>query len=447
MKLNAKETVIWEALLAAGPEGLHLNALADEAGLSNSHVRNSLRKLIRNGVTAKLGRGTYAAGTYDAPPVAISLGFQLRSRQTGSDKNVTRVGKKVKKATEPFDLNKLPKAPPGSPTVLFLGGGVDSFGMLVDAINRDDKPDWVVFCDVGDPQGLDPAEWPGTYRHLRDVVIPLCDANDIKFEWLDTTRYPIRPRKAGHDSRGPIEAHPGHRSLFDWMRNPPKTRAKGKSKPRGIQVPVANKKQRMCTEAAKIERAERWMDDTFPGQTVETWLGFDAAETDRAGNDPNNGKTRKPTPGQAIRVNRYPLIEQGLCRCRCVDTIRAAGLPVPRKSACVFCPLGTKTDWITFSQELPEKFAMVAELEDAKPKTSKGVKMSIMGFTSRKWNKDADGNKTTLKSNCKGTPISEWVTTKDRTKAQPLCPICGAASKATKATGCGWQDEETAKAA
>lgn len=42
--------------------------------------------------------------------------------------------------------------------VLSYGGGLDSFGMLVDAVARGDKPDLVVFADVTDPERKDPGE-------------------------------------------------------------------------------------------------------------------------------------------------------------------------------------------------------------------------------------------------------------------------------------------------
>ncbi len=62
---------------------------------------------------------------------------------------------------------------PGRPQVLSFGGGVDSMCMLVDAMQRKKLPDVVVFLDVGDPDGTDPAEWPETYTYITEVVKPL----------------------------------------------------------------------------------------------------------------------------------------------------------------------------------------------------------------------------------------------------------------------------------
>ncbi len=277
--------------------------------------------------------------------------------------------------------------------VLSLGGGLDSFAMLVEALRRGERPDVVVFVDVGAPG--DPGEWPSTYRHIDQVVAPLLAREGIEFVRIDSTSHPVRDA----------------RSLFEWMRV------------RG-QIPVAGDK-RICTTIAKVERFEAWMHARYAGQDVEVWVGFDAAETRRVEKDPNRGTLGAAGPGRARRRNRFPLIEWGLCRCRCADVVRAAGYPVPRKSACVFCPYATKGDWQRFAVELPDLFAMVAKLEADKPPTKKnGIKLSIMGYDSRKK---------------RGTPIASWVRT-PYTARPKRCTVCGR-QQATKATGCDYLED------
>jgi hypothetical protein len=56
----------------------------------------------------------------------------------------------------------------------------------------------------------------------------------------------------------------------------------------------------------------------------------------RAAKDPNAGVRARGAAGA--------LIEWGLCRWRCEALVHAAGYPVPRKSACVFCPYATRGD-------------------------------------------------------------------------------------------------------
>lgn len=278
-------------------------------------------------------------------------------------------------------------------TVLTYGGGLNSYTALVDSIEQGAPPDYCVFCDVGDPQGLDPGEWASTYRHLREVVMPLCAAYGITFVWIDTVSYPIR----------------GERSLFAWLEA-------------RHQIPVAGP-DRICTIIAKVERFEAWMDDTFPDEDVEVWVGFEKGEEKRAAKDPNAGGRRKVKPGQARRHNRFPLMERGFCRCRCESFVRARGLEVPRKSACMYCPYGTRADWQTFAREQPLHFARIVKLEADKPLTKKNrLKLSIMGFKKRK-------NGT---YNAPPLPVYVAGTYRPRPKG---CAVCGARRRATKATG------------
>lgn len=286
--------------------------------------------------------------------------------------------------------------------VLSYGGGLDSFGMLLDAIARGEKPDACAFCDVADGtaerDGEDPGEWPSTYRHMREVVMPLCEREGIEFVWITTEMYPIR----------------SDRSLFAYME-------------RKHQFPGGAK--RICSSAAKVERFEDWMNARYAGRTVEVWVGFEAGEESRAAKDPHAGKASKAKPGAAVRINRFPLMERGLCRCRCEALVREAGYPVPRKSACSFCPFGSKGDFQTLARELPETFARLTKLEADKPLTAKnGLKLSYMGWNSK------------TKS---GPSLPLFVAQPYRRREIP-CAVCGAAVRATKATGCDYVDEPPA---
>jgi len=367
------------------------------------------------------------------------------------------------------------------PEVLSSGGGLDSFCMLLKAIEKDEPPDVVVFIDVGDPDrraklaaGIkpDPGEWRGTYEHLEQVVIPLCQEQSIPFvwiigqcrydppptgEWETYPVYPLRPRKLGGTSWArvkiisgvdegkikhrriepgeqyqpkpreeflkvvDIEPHEGHPSLYDLLRRPPDTPSQPHREPRGIQIYVASESYRTCTNMAKVERFEAWLDDTYPDQKVEVWIGYEKGEEKRVKKDPNAGKAREPKAGQAQRVNRFPLIDWDLCRCRCEQYVRSRGYPVPRKSACMLCPLGSRADWRTLAEEEPDAFQAGVDLEILKPPTKAGKKLTIMG------------------ESLKAKPmLRDFITMKDKQKRAQPCGVCGAPQKATKATGCSW---------
>lgn len=317
------------------------------------------------------------------------------------------------------------------PKVCSLGGGLDSWAMLLDGEKRCELPDVVAFVDVGDPEDREthPGEWPSTYRHIEDVVKPWCSARAIEFVEISArTGYMVR----------------NARSLFGWLWD-------------RFQIPVAGP-NRICTRIAKVERFEAWMDATYPGQEVEVWIGFDAAETDRVEKDPNAGKPRgpigmritggkKPSADQILhnawlwtralafamtharRVNRFPLIESGLCRCRCEQLARTSGFPVPRKSACMGCPYASKRDWQTLSRDEKPVFGYLVQLEARKPPTKKnGRKLSIMAYDSKTQT---------------GTPLEVYVSRPYRAKVMP-CTVCGAEQRATKATGCDYLPEVAA---
>lgn len=282
------------------------------------------------------------------------------------------------------------------PRVLSYGGGLDSFAMLVEALRRGERPDMVVFVDVGDGDrvrdGMDPGEWPGTYRHLREVVAPLCTRERVEFVWLSSAEHAVRDA----------------RSLFAWL----KARK---------QIPVSGP-NRICTVIAKVERFEAWMRARFGSQQVEVWIGFDAAETARMEKDPNAGKPH------ALRRNRFPLVEWDLCRCRCEDLVVAAGYEVPQKSACVFCPYGTRGDFQLLAREFPRTFSQVVELESAKPPTRRGAKLSIKNFRTVT---RGDGSK-----EYRATPLPELVRGTYRPRPTS-CRVCGRGARAPKTIRCG----------
>jgi len=126
--------------------------------------------------------------------------------------------------------------------------------------------------------------------------------------------------------------------------------------------------------------------------------------------------------------NRFPLIEWDLCRCRCEAIALESGYPVPRKSACTFCPYGSRCDWQTFAAEVPEDFAKVVKLEADKPLTVKnGEKIAIMGFGKKR----VDGTRNIQL-------LDEWVTKPGKPRPPKPCAVCGAPVRATKATASDW---------
>jgi len=272
--------------------------------------------------------------------------------------------------------------------ILSYGGGLDSFAMLLDAIQRGELPQYAVFADTGSPEGRD-GEWPGTYRHIKEIAIPLCRQYGIEFVWITKDMYPIR----------------GYESLMAFYES------------KSMMLTTIS---RVCTSAAKVERISKWLEAAIPaGEAMEVWIGFEAGEENRAANDPHNSKTC----GAGVRrTNRFPLIERNLCRCRCEIMTRQAGFPVPRKSACMVCPYNSKGDWKTVAQEQPVTFARSVALEENSKLTEKrGIKLRFSG------NEDV--------------PLEEYVA-KPYTPRLIPCAVCGRAKRASKKVGTDWLTPE-----
>lgn len=262
--------------------------------------------------------------------------------------------------------------------VFSYGGGADSYAMELDAFDRGELPDLALFADVGSKKGND-GEWPDTYRHMLEYAIPQFEARGVPFVWIGTDMYPIR----------------GRESLMRYFEE---TRT------------LPTRMSRMCTMASKVERINKYIADHHAGEPIEMWIGFEAGEEKRLENDPHaNGAT----PG---RVNRYPLAERGLCRCLAVKLIRDHGMPVPRKSACMFCPFSTRGDFQTLARDYPETFNRVATMEENCHTTKSGKVM---------------------KYSFDGPHLREWIKKPYKKRVIP-CKVCGASERETKETGCGW---------
>lgn len=56
------------------------------------------------------------------------------------------------------------------------------------------------------------------------------------------------------------------------------------------------------------------------------------------------------------QTNAYPLVDARMRKHHCADLLREYGLPVPRKSACVFCPWRSDTGWRELTEHDPDGF-------------------------------------------------------------------------------------------
>ena len=68
----------------------------------------------------------------------------------------------------------------------------------------------------------------------------------------------------------------------------------------------------------------------------------------------------------------YPLVDNGITRGGCKTIIRDAGLPVPPKSGCWFCPFQRRSQWRALYDLRPDLFDLAVALDDAAIEKCKG---------------------------------------------------------------------------
>jgi len=209
------------------------------------------------------------------------------------------------------------------------GGGVQSTAALV--LSAQDKIDFPIhlFCNVGDD-----SEHPDTLRYVHEVAMPYAAAHGIEF-------YELRHfRKDGEEE-----------TLYKKL-----TRAGSRS----IGIPIylegsGAPVRRSCTAEFKIRRAAKWQRQHGATKDVPaiTGLGISLDEFQRMRTD----------SGIATLVLRYPLIELRLTRQDCMNIIIQAGLPIPPKSSCWFCPFHRISAWQKLKRQTPELFEKAVDLE------------------------------------------------------------------------------------
>jgi hypothetical protein len=214
--------------------------------------------------------------------------------------------------------------------IVSYGGGVQSTCLLVLAAQRRIDFPTFVFANVGDD-----SEHPDTLRYVRTVAAPYARAHGIELVTLNRTR-----RDGTVETLYGRLTKPGSRSL-------------------PIPVRMSNGKpgRRSCTSDFKIRVVGKWLKahGANASNPATVGIGISLDEIWRV-----NRRRAEPYE-QPI----YPLLEQDppLRRADCETIIRGAGLPVPGKSACFFCPMKRPSAYAEMRRDRPELFAKAAELE------------------------------------------------------------------------------------
>lgn len=219
-------------------------------------------------------------------------------------------------------------------TTISYGGGVQSTAMLVlSATGRLPKVDAALFANVGDD-----SEHPATLAYVRDVAVPWAAEHGITVHELRRSR---RDGTLFPSLWSAIVDHQG----TDTLKEPIPVRGMNGA-------PLS----RSCTADWKVGAVGKWLkqNGATAADPATVWIGISTDEIQRVGN-------KKVMPyEQPI----YPLIDLGLSRSDCMRVIADAGLPVPPKSSCFFCPFHRPLTWSEMARDEPDLFEKSAQLED-----------------------------------------------------------------------------------
>jgi hypothetical protein len=215
--------------------------------------------------------------------------------------------------------------------IFSYGGGVQSFASLVLAAQGElDGCATFVMANVGDD-----SEMPATLRHVREVAMPFAQAHGLTL--IEVKR---------HTKRGVVRPSL-YRNVLD--------------NPTSIPIPIRNAKgtpsQRRCTTDYKVRTIQAWLrlQGVRKSSPAHVGLGISLDEYLRANSD-----SRSPWV-----INWHPLLDRRLTRDDCENIIKSAGLVVPPKSRCWFCPYTRMGDWRTMARDDPALFDRVIDFEQA----------------------------------------------------------------------------------
>ena len=121
-----------------------------------------------------------------------------------------------------------------------------------------------------------------------------------------------------------------------------------------------------CSQKHKIGPQEKFCNHYPPcreawarGEKITRFLGYDAGEMRRYEHSKKFNDTDKKY------INRYPLIEDwGWDRSDCVREILAAGLPLPGKSSCFFCPSMKQPEILALKEHYPDLYWRAVAMEE-----------------------------------------------------------------------------------
>lgn len=192
--------------------------------------------------------------------------------------------------------------------ILSFGGGVNTVALMIVLVDEGFPLDEVVFSDTGGeaPETYDYLETVGTY--LKDHCIP------------------FRTVSKRISTRDLYETC-SHRKV------------------------IPSVMWRWCTRDFKVKPIHAYYRSL--NAHINQYMGIAFDEIDRM----------KDSRVEYV-TNLYPLIDRRMTREHCVEVIEAAGLPIPVKSGCYFCPFNSKGRWEWLLKNHADLFEKSVALEE-----------------------------------------------------------------------------------
>jgi hypothetical protein len=196
-------------------------------------------------------------------------------------------------------------------TVLSLGAGVNSTALIVLKAQGKIDFDFAIMAQTGD-------EHPKTDKYITEHLTPYCKKHGIELVFVKNEKYDSLKKYCESKKIIPSQ-HSGS-----------------------------------CRDKFKIRVIRKYLKKYYPlyFKNIEILIGFCVGEE----------KRRKGFKGITGNTS-FPLMELGLTRLGCAMVIKNAGLPIPPKSGCWYCPRQSIEQWIKLYTEEPELFAKAEEFE------------------------------------------------------------------------------------
>ncbi len=225
--------------------------------------------------------------------------------------------------------------------VVSYGGGVQSTALLVLAAQGYIPHRTFLFANVGDD-----SEHPATLTYVREVAFEYAAAHGITIHELH--RVPKKGRSKG-------EVTTLRSTLLDGQ---------------NLSMPIPLRGSdtgapgtRSCTTDFKIRVVGRWLREhgATAANPARVAIGISTDEFERATSRKVN---TYEVPEYPLLTLEHRLAPAGASRDQCKKIIADAGLPIPGKSSCYFCPFHRPRVFADMARREPELFADCVHIED-----------------------------------------------------------------------------------